>query len=94
MEGERRLTVFVTGANGGGVMVQSRKLRGRLHDQLGKKQGGGGWKMTSCLTSVSLNCQRILYPLHPAIRGVELEQMAVQHGVEILCDLYSDIHHV
>ena len=50
--------------------------------------------MTSCLTSVSLNCQRILYPLHPAIRGMELEQMAVQHGVEILCDLYSDIHHV
>ena len=38
MEGERRLTVFVTGANGGGVMVQSRKLRGRLHDQLGKSR--------------------------------------------------------
>lgn len=41
MEGKRRLTVLVTGANGGGIMVRSRNLRGRLHDRLGKKQGGG-----------------------------------------------------
>lgn len=45
MEAQRQLTVIVTGANTGGLMVRNGNLRGRLDDRLrvGGGRGRQGW---------------------------------------------------